>query len=135
MSFFCKNGKWLKVINYFCKKLHLRCLTEFWIHLCILPSRNFIYTFAEVGFAREKNGRMKEWIFTKVWFDFAKQTIVFTKKSLYIIFLNKKVKWLKFLFANKGPPYLFEKFNWKFRINIWVEVIQSICEFVKSVNQ
>ena len=94
----------------------------------------YIY-FCRGRFRKGKNGRMKEWIFTKVWFDFAKQTIVFTKKSLYIIFLNKKVKWLKFLLANKGPPYLFEKFNWKFRINIWVEVIQSICEFVKSVNQ
>ena len=81
-----------------------------WIRLCIFLSRNFIYTFREISFVRKKNGRIKEWIFTNVWWDFAEQ------RSLYIISLNKKIKWLEFLFPNvkfifigKGLSYLFEK--------------------------
>ena len=35
---FCKNSWKLKAVNYFCKKLHLRCLTGNWICLCYLFS-------------------------------------------------------------------------------------------------
>ena len=45
---FCENSKRLNVLEYFCKKFHLRCLTGFWMQLwsehgnsrilaCILP--------------------------------------------------------------------------------------------------
>ena len=34
------------------------------------------------------------------WWNFAEQTIAFNTKSLYIISLNKKIKWLKFLFTS-----------------------------------
>ena len=27
MEFFCKNSRLLSTVNYFCRKLHLRCLT------------------------------------------------------------------------------------------------------------
>ena len=30
---FCKNSQRLNTVNYFCKKLHLRCFTAFWIRL------------------------------------------------------------------------------------------------------
>ena len=30
---FYKNGQQLNAVDYICKKLHLRCLTEFWISL------------------------------------------------------------------------------------------------------
>ena len=43
---FCENSKWLSAVNYFCKMLHLRCLTGFWTHL----SRNgFFFSGAESG--------------------------------------------------------------------------------------
>ena len=32
-SYFCENGQQLSAVNYFCKNLHLRCLTGFWIRL------------------------------------------------------------------------------------------------------
>ena len=32
--------------------------------------------------------------------NFTEETIAFTKKGLYIISLNKKIKWLKFLFTS-----------------------------------
>ena len=33
---FCENSLWLKNVSYIHKKLHLRCLTEFWIRPCLL---------------------------------------------------------------------------------------------------
>ena len=68
------------------------------------------------------------------------------KKCLYIISLNKKIKWSKFLFTsllkakvnilklNKAPSCLFEKFNWKFRINFREFITKSTCEFLKLAN-
>ena len=68
------------------------------------------------------------------------------KKCLYIISLNKKTKWSKFLFTsllkakvnmlklNKAPSWLFEKFNWKFRINFREFITKSTCEFLKLAN-
>ena len=34
------------------------------------------------------------------WWNIAGKTIAFQTKSLYIISLNKKIKWLKFLFTS-----------------------------------
>ena len=31
---FCDNSLRLKTVNYFCKKLNVKCLTRFWIRLC-----------------------------------------------------------------------------------------------------
>ena len=31
---FCKNSYWLNTLGYFCRNLHLVCLTEFLKHLC-----------------------------------------------------------------------------------------------------
>ena len=74
-----------------------------------------------------------------IWWIFAGQTIAFNTRRLYIISLNKKMKWLKFLLTSllkakksmylllsKGPCYLFENFNWNFRINFQI-VTNSIC--------
>ena len=47
-----------------------------------------------------KNGKNKELIFANVWWNFAKQSIAFTKKIRYVISFNKKMKWLKFLFTS-----------------------------------
>ena len=66
----------------------------------------------------------------------------YIKKSLSIVFFNKKIKWLKFLFASKGPPYLFEKFSWKFRINFrkvvkisgLINLCKKIQKFVKLLS-
>ena len=60
--------------------------------------------------------------------------------------LYNLLKWLKFLFSslksegvnissvnissNEGSSYLFEKFNWKFRINFLEIVAKSINEFL-----
>ena len=100
------------------------------------PGALYILLGKEVS--QEKNGTIKEWIFANVRWNFAKQTIVFIKESHCIISLNKEIKWLIFLFTsvlkvrskhfllNKGPSYLFQKFNWKFRI---------IHEFLKLANQ
>ena len=42
---------WLKAVNYFCKKLHLRYLTGFWICLCmILIGFNGLICFMEQVF-------------------------------------------------------------------------------------
>ena len=39
---FCENILWLLAANYFRKMLHLRCVVEFWIRLCL--KRNFTVT-------------------------------------------------------------------------------------------
>ena len=31
---FCRNTQWFSAENYFLKKLHFRCSTGFWMHLC-----------------------------------------------------------------------------------------------------
>ena len=38
-SFF-KNSQQFSLVNYFCKKLHLRCLTGFWIWFCPVNRKN-----------------------------------------------------------------------------------------------
>ena len=48
----------------------------------------------------EKIGRLREWIFANVWWNFEEQIIGFTRKK-YIISLNKKIKRLKFLFTSR----------------------------------
>ena len=79
---------------------------------------------------------------------FCQTNYCFYQKSLYIISLYKQYKWLQFLFTSllkvlkymylflkKGPSYLFEKLNWKFKMNFHEIVIEkSIFEFLKSAN-
>ena len=50
---FCKNSWWLKVINYFCKKVHLRFSNGLWIRPCILLPRNFLCTFRKWSFTEK----------------------------------------------------------------------------------
>ena len=49
---FCgNNSRWLWAINYFCKKLHLRCLTGFWIRLWNLSwTRRFAISLMKKSF-------------------------------------------------------------------------------------
>ena len=86
-------------MNRFRKKINRRSSTGFWIRFWILLPRNFIYTFREGSFAKKKIGRIKEWIFSSVRWNIAKQTIVFTKKTLNIISLDEKIKRLKFFIS------------------------------------
>ena len=44
--------------------------------------------------------RVKEWIFANVCWNFVGQTITFTKRSSYIMSLNKKINWLKSLLTS-----------------------------------
>ena len=46
-----KNSKWLQIVSYICKKLHLRYLTESWIRLCTYWKVN-VLSYRE---RREKN--------------------------------------------------------------------------------
>ena len=50
--------------------------------------------------SQERCWEVKEWIFWNVWWDFAEQTIVFTKKCHHVISLDMKIKWLEFLFTS-----------------------------------
>ena len=53
MKLFCKNSQRLKAVNYFHKKLHLRCYTGFWIHLC--SSELFISPLRHLHLCKECN--------------------------------------------------------------------------------
>ena len=72
----------LEVIIYAKSSMFDWRLTEFWICLCIFLSKNFIYAFREGSLVRKKNWRIQEWILATVWWNFAKETISFTKIKL-----------------------------------------------------
>ena len=95
----CKNSQWLKVSDYFCKKPYLSCLTGLWVHLCIFFSRDFLYTFREGSFAGKKLGESRN-EFLQMFGGTLPKKLLLLPKSLYIISLNKEIKWLKFLFAS-----------------------------------
>ena len=61
----------------------------------------YIYSFLGKTFLRKKTGRTKELIFASICWNFTKQTIAFTKKIHNLLKkVNKKIKWLKFLFTS-----------------------------------
>ena len=93
---FCENSWWLRVINYFCKKLHLRCLNEFWIRPCMLLPRNFLCTFREGSFTWKMLVKLRN-EFLQMFRKTLPNKLVFTKKIHYIISLNITSKWSKFL--------------------------------------
>ena len=78
----------------------------------------------------------------------------FYQKSLYVISVNEKIRWLKFLFTsllkakkerylllNKGPSYPFGKFNWEFRTNfgetehLWILKISELINRSKKIQK
>ena len=58
MELFAKKNWWLKTVNYFCKKLYFRCLTEFWLRLWRLPYYVFIEYHTN---AVRKNSNLSKW--------------------------------------------------------------------------
>ena len=105
----------------------------------------FVHEETEEAYSQPaKDVRIKELIFAIIWWNFAKQTIASTKEKLFnLIPLNKKNKWLKYLFTSLLEvnisfvklmaflPFqnLTENSEWTLK-----RLLRSLCEFLKLKN-
>ena len=68
MEHFAKNCQRLKVVNYFCKTLRLRCLTGFWIrHFKYLLWKRNDFRDVSVDFYNNLRCRCVQWSWQRLW--------------------------------------------------------------------
>ena len=85
-------------LKHFLQKT-LTCPTGFWIYLCLLL-RNFLHTLRERNFAGKKLLELSNECLQIFGETTPNKLLHLPKTNLFIIFLNKKAKWLQFLFTS-----------------------------------